>query len=91
MRAEVQNSRRIEGLTKSLKWISGVFSANSIGVELDLAIESFSRSRRPVDMKIGELTPTSRAVNVKAIVVSKSEVRNVASGRDGMPTRSATH
>ncbi len=36
-------------------------------------------------MKIGELTPTSRAVNVKAIVVSKSEVRNVASGRDGMP------
>ena len=45
----------------------------------------FFRSRKLVDIKIGELTPTSRAVNVKAIVVSKSEVRNVASGRDGMP------
>lgn len=50
-----------------------------------MAVESFFRSRKPVDIKIGELTPTSRAVNVKAIVVSKSEVRNVASGRDGMP------
>ncbi|MEM2262814.1 MAG: hypothetical protein QW160_01165 [Candidatus Bathyarchaeia archaeon] len=50
-----------------------------------MAIEGFSRSRKPVDVKIGELTPNSRAVNVKAKVVSKSEIRNVASGRDGAP------
>ncbi|MEM0095778.1 MAG: hypothetical protein QW660_04000 [Candidatus Bathyarchaeia archaeon] len=50
-----------------------------------MAVESFSGSRKPVDVKIAELTPTSRAVNVKAKVVSKSDVRNVASGRDGAP------
>jgi len=50
-----------------------------------LAVESFSGARKPVDVKVGELTPTSRAVNVKAKVVSKSEIRSVASGRDGAP------
>jgi len=50
-----------------------------------LVVEGFSGSKRAVDVKIGELTPTSRAVNVKAKVVSKSDVRSVASGRDGAP------
>jgi replication factor A1 len=52
-----------------------------------LAVEGFSRSREPVDVKVGELTPTSRAVNVIAKTVSKSEVRSIASGRDGAPHR----
>jgi len=52
-----------------------------------LAVEGFSRSREPVDVKVGELSPTSRAVNVTAKVVSKSEVRNIAAGRDGAPHR----
>jgi replication factor A1 len=50
-----------------------------------LAVESFSGNRQPVDVKVGELTPASRAVNVKAKVVSKSEIRNIAAGRDGAP------
>lgn len=41
------------------------------------------RSRpQPVDVKIGELTPNSKAVNVTAKVVSKGEVRSNTSGRD---------
>jgi len=36
-------------------------------------------------VKVGELTLASRAVNVTAKVVSKSEVRNIAAGRDGAP------
>ena len=52
-----------------------------------MAVEGFSRSREPVDAKVGELTPTSRAVNVIAKVVSKSEVRSIAAGRDGAPHR----
>ena len=52
-----------------------------------MAVEGFSRSREPVDVKVGELTPTSRAVNVIAKTVSKSEVRNIAAGRDGAPHR----
>jgi len=52
-----------------------------------LAVEGFSRSREPVDVKVGELTSTSRAVNVIAKTVSKSEVRNIAAGRDGAPHR----
>ena len=52
-----------------------------------MAVEGFSRKTEPVDVKVGELTPTSRAVNVIAKVVSKSEVRNIASGRDGAPHR----
>jgi replication factor A1 len=50
-----------------------------------LAVEGFSGNRQPVDAKVGELTPASRAVNVIAKVVSKSEVRNIAAGRDGSP------
>ncbi|NWF87792.1 hypothetical protein HXY32_08315 [Candidatus Bathyarchaeota archaeon] len=38
-------------------------------------------------MKVGELTPASRAVNVKAKVISKTEVRNITAGRDGAPHR----
>jgi replication factor A1 len=52
-----------------------------------LAVEGFSRRREPVDAKVSELTPTSRAVNVIAKAVSKSEVRNIATGRDGAPHR----
>lgn len=52
-----------------------------------MAVEGFSRNRQPVDAKVGELTPASRAVNVIAKVVSKSEVRNIAAGRDGSPHR----
>ena len=52
-----------------------------------MAVEGFSRNKQPVDVKVGELTPASRAVNVTAKVVSKSEVRNIAAGRDGAPHR----
>jgi replication factor A1 len=52
-----------------------------------LAVESFSGNRQPVDAKVGELTPASRAVNVKAKVVSKTEIRNIPTGRDGAPHR----
>jgi replication factor A1 len=52
-----------------------------------LAVEGFSGTRQPVDAKVGELTPASRAVNVTAKVVSKSEIRNIAAGRDGAPHR----
>ena len=58
-----------------------------VGVESSLAVEGFSRRREPVDAKVGELTPTSRAVNVIAKAMSKSEVRNIAAGRDGAPHR----
>lgn len=37
---------------------------------------------QPVNVKISELTPDSRAVNVTAKVVSKGEVRSTTSGRD---------
>ena len=52
-----------------------------------MAVEGFSGSRQPVDVKVGELTPASRAVNVKAKVVSKTDIRNIAAGRDGAPHR----
>lgn len=52
-----------------------------------MAVEGFSGTRQPVEAKVGELTPASRAVNVTAKVVSKSEIRNIASGRDGAPHR----
>lgn len=52
-----------------------------------MAVEGFSKRSEPVDVKVNELTSTSRAVNVIAKVVSKSEVRNIASGRDGAPHR----
>jgi replication factor A1 len=50
-----------------------------------LAVEGFTGASKPVDVKIGELNPSSRAVNVLAKVLSRSEVRNVAAGRDGEP------
>lgn len=50
-----------------------------------MAVEGFTGARQPVDAKISELNPSSRAVNVLAKLVSKSEVRNVAAGRDGEP------
>ena len=50
-----------------------------------MAVEGFSQTRTPVDAKVGELTPQSRAVNVLAKVVSKTEVRNIATGKDGQP------
>ena len=48
-------------------------------------MEGFTGARQPVDAKVGELNPSSRAVNVLAKVLSKSEIRNVAAGRDGEP------
>jgi replication factor A1 len=50
-----------------------------------LAVEGFTGNRQPVDAKVGELSPSSRAVNVLAKIVSKTEVRNIAAGRDGEP------
>jgi len=50
-------------------------------------VESFSGARQPVDVKVGELTPASRAVNVMAKVVSKTDIRSIAAGRDGAPHR----
>jgi replication factor A1 len=51
-----------------------------------LAVEGFFENKRqPVEAKVGELTPQSRAVNVTAKVVSKSEVRDIPMGRDGNP------
>lgn len=37
---------------------------------------------QPVNVKVGELTPNSKAVNVTAKVVSKGEVRSTTSERD---------
>jgi ssDNA-binding replication factor A large subunit len=50
-----------------------------------LAVEGFgeNRQRTPVEAKVGELTPQSRAVNVTAKVVSKSDIREIPMGRDG--------
>ena len=50
-----------------------------------MAVEGFTGNRQPVDAKVSELSPSSRAVNVLAKVVSKSEVRNITAGRDGEP------
>lgn len=46
--------------------------------------EDFVERPRPqaVDVKVGELTPNSKAVNVIVKVVSKGEVRSTTSGRD---------
>jgi len=54
-----------------------------------LAVEGFGNAnkREPVEAKVGELTPASRAVNVTAKVVSKSEIREVPMGRDGSAHR----
>lgn len=51
-----------------------------------MAVEGFNEKKRePVEAKINELTTASKAVNVTAKVVSKSEVRNIPMGRDGSP------
>jgi replication factor A1 len=55
-----------------------------------LAVEGFFESkqpRTPVEAKVAELTPQSRAVNVTAKVVSKTEIREIPMGRDGSPHR----
>lgn len=52
-----------------------------------MAVEGITGNRQPVDAKVGELNPASRAVNVTAKVVSKTEIRNIATGRDGAPHR----
>jgi replication factor A1 len=54
-----------------------------------LAVEGFFENKRqpPVEAKVGELTPASRAVNVTAKVVSKSEIRDIPMGRDGSAHR----
>ena len=44
----------------------------------------FSKTKRqPVEAKVGDLTPQSKAVNVTAKVVSKTEIREIPMGRDG--------
>lgn len=48
-----------------------------------MAIESFSGDRKTSDVKVGDLTPRSKAVNVIAKVISKGEVKKVTSSRDG--------
>ena len=49
-----------------------------------MAVEGFFESKRtPVEAKIAELTPQSRAVNVTAKVISKTETRDIPMGRDG--------
>jgi replication factor A1 len=49
-----------------------------------LAVEGFFENKRqPVEAKVGELTPQSRAVNITAKVVSKTEIRDIPMGRDG--------
>jgi replication factor A1 len=52
-----------------------------------LAVEGFfeNNKREPVEAKVGELTPQSRAVNITAKVVSKTEIREIPMGRDGSP------
>jgi len=49
----------------------------------DLSGDFVERPRpQAVDVKVGELTPSSRAVNVAVKVVSKGEVRSTTGGRD---------
>jgi replication factor A1 len=51
-----------------------------------LAVEGFFENKKqPVEAKVGDLTPQSRAVNVTAKVVSKTEIREIPMGRDGSP------
>ncbi len=49
-----------------------------------MAVEGFFENKKePVEAKVGELTPQSRAVNITAKVVSKTEIREIPMGRDG--------
>ena len=51
-----------------------------------MAVEGFFENKKqPIEAKVAELTPQSKAVNVTAKVVSKSEVREIPMGRDGSP------
>ena len=50
-----------------------------------MSSEGFSARQEPKDTKISELTPRSRAVNILAKALTKSEVRNITAGRDGSP------
>ena len=51
-----------------------------------LAVEGFFENKKqPVEAKVGDLTPQSKAVNVTAKVVSKTETREIPMGRDGSP------
>ncbi|MGD0644082.1 MAG: single-stranded DNA-binding protein [Candidatus Bathyarchaeia archaeon] len=51
-----------------------------------MAVEGFFENKRqPVEAKVGDLTPQSKAVNVLAKVVSKTEIREIPMGRDGSP------
>ena len=48
-----------------------------------MAVEGFFEKKQPVEAKVGDLTPQSKAVNVTAKVVSKTEIREIPMGRDG--------
>ncbi len=49
-----------------------------------MAVEGFFENKKqPVEAKVGDLTPQSKAVNVTAKVVSKTETRDIPMGRDG--------
>jgi replication factor A1 len=51
-----------------------------------LAVEGFFENKKePVEAKVGDLNPQSKAVNVTAKVVSKTEIREIPMGRDGSP------
>lgn len=63
--------------------INSYFLQKLKGVELGLAVESFSGDRKTSDVKVGDLTPRSKSVNVIAKVISKGEVKKVTSNRDG--------
>ena len=47
-----------------------------------MSSEEFVGRQAPVNVKVGELTPSSRAINVVVKVVSKGEARSTTSGRD---------
>ena len=49
-----------------------------------MAVEGFFENKKePVEAKVGDLTPQSKAVNVTAKVVSNTEIREIPMGRDG--------
>ena len=51
-----------------------------------MAVEGFFENKKtPVEAKVGDLTPQSKAVNVTAKVVSKTEIREIPMGQDGSP------
>src|SRR4030042_2055090 len=76
-----------------LRKINGCIDTN---ISLNIARANFSRKSvynlsegtvegsrpQPVNVKVGELTPNSKAVNVTVKVVSKGEVRSTTGGRD---------